>query len=104
MQGTYTVRKVVDGDTIYVDANGTTSAQAKAVLAGQQVYLESDPSQDSVDKYQRTLAYVRVNGRLSNMDMITSGFAHEYTYDCRIAISRTSRRPNGLWSPNTFAA
>ena len=32
------------------------SAQAKTILSGQSVYLETDPSQDTVDKYGRTLA------------------------------------------------
>ena len=46
------------------------------------MYLETDPSQDSIDKYGRTLAYVwTTSGRLFNLDMIADGFAHEYTYD-----------------------
>ena len=84
VEGPFTVTKVVDGDTIWVDNGGRmkirmigldtpetvdprkpvqcfgreASAQAKTILGGQQVYLETDPSQDSVDKYGRTLAYV----------------------------------------------
>ena len=100
--------KVVDGDTIWVDNNGKcqkirmigmdtpetvdprkpvqcfgleASAQAKTILGGQSVYLESDPGQDTVDKYGRTLAYVwTTSGRLFNLDMIADGYAHEYTY------------------------
>ena len=71
VQGPYTVLKVVDGDTIHVSANGQklkirmigldtpetvdprkpvqcfgleASAQAKTILGGQAVYLETDPS------------------------------------------------------------
>ena len=71
IQGPFTVTKVVDGDTIRVDDNGQTlkirmigldtpetvdprkpvqcfgleaSAQAKTILGGQSVYLETDPS------------------------------------------------------------
>ena len=71
VQGPYTVLKVVDGDTIHVSANGQklkirmigldtpetvdprkpvqcfgreASAQAKTILGGQSVYLETDPS------------------------------------------------------------
>ena len=101
--------RVVDGDTIHVNANGQrlkirmigldtpesvdprkpvqcfaleASAQAKTILGGQPVYLETDPSQDTVDKYGRTLAYVwTASGRLFNLDMIADGYAHEYTYD-----------------------
>ena len=85
VQGPFTVTNVVDGDTIQVDANGQrlkirmigldtpetvdprkpvqcfgreASAQAKTILGGQSVYLETDPSQDSVDRYGRTLTYV----------------------------------------------
>ena len=46
------------------------------------MYLETDPSQDTVDKYGRTLAYVwTASGRLFNLDMIADGYAYEYTYD-----------------------
>jgi micrococcal nuclease len=56
------------------------SAQAKIILGGQQVYLETDPSQDVIDKYGRTLAYVwTASGRLFNLDMTADGYAHEYT-------------------------
>ena len=44
------------------------------------MYLETDPSQDTVDKYGRALAYVWVGGHLYNLDMIANGYAHEYTY------------------------
>lgn len=80
LDGPYTVTRVVDGDTIWVDRRGMNekirligvdtpelydprkpvqcfgqeaSDYTKALL-GQQVYLEPDPSQDSVDKYGRT--------------------------------------------------
>jgi micrococcal nuclease len=108
VQGPFTVIKVVDEDTIWVDNGGPmkirmigvdtpesvdprkpvqcfaleASAQAKTILGGQSVYLETDPSQDTYDKYGRTLAYVwTTSGRLFNLDMITDGFAYEYTYD-----------------------
>ena len=136
VQGPFTVTKVVDGDTIWVDNNGQrmkirmigldtpevvdprkpvqcfgreASAQAKTILGGQQVYLETDPSQDVVDKYDRTLAYVWVDGRdLFNLDMIANGYAHEYTYDLPYryrdnfkAAERDARTNNrGLWSPS----
>ena len=140
IQGPYTVIKVVDGDTIWVDNNGKrqkirmirldtpesvdprkpvqcfaleASAQAKTILGGQSVYLETDPSQDSVDRYGRTLAYVwTASGRLFNLDMITDGFAFEYTYDLpyryqqdfRTAEHDAQAQERGLWSPSTCAA
>jgi len=139
-QGPFTVTKVVDGDTIWVDHNGKrqkvrmigmdtpetvdprkpvqcfgleASAQAKAVLGGQPVYLETDPSQDTVDKYGRTLAYVwTTSGRLFNLDMIADGFAHEYTcyvpyryqQEFKAAQSDARAQERGLWSPTACPA
>ena len=140
VQGPFTVTSVVDGDTIYVDANGQrlkvrligmdtpevadprkpvqcfgreASAQAKTLLGGQAVYLETDPSQDAIDKYGRTLAYVWVDGRdLFNLDMIADGYAVEYTYDLpyryqqdfKAAEHNARAQERGLWSPNACAA
>ena len=48
------------------------SDRAQSVLGGHSVYLETDPSQDTVDRYGRTLAHVwTASGRLFNLDMIT---------------------------------
>ena len=75
--------------------------------------LETDPSQDSVDRYGRTLAYIwTASGRLVNLDMIAEGFAHEYTYDLpyryqqifRTAEDDARTHERGLWSPSTCAA
>ncbi len=140
VQGPVTVTKVVDGDTIWVDNNGRrqkirmigldtpesvdprkpvqcfafeASAQAKTLLGGQSVYLETDPSQDSVDRYGRTLSYVWTeSGRLFNLDMIADGYAHEYTYDLpyryqqdfKAAEKDARTQERGLWSPSACAA
>jgi micrococcal nuclease len=140
IQGPFAVVKVVDGDTIHVDANGQrlkvrmigldtpetvdprkpvqcfgleASAQAKTILGGQSVYLETDPSQDTIDRFGRTLAYVWIeSGRLFNLDMITDGYAFEYTYDLpyryqadfKAAEADASANDRGLWSSNACAA
>ena len=140
VQGPFTVTKVVDGDTIWVDNNGQrlkirmigldtpetvdprkpvqcfgreASAQAKAILSGQLVYLEIDPSQDTIDRHGRTLGYLWTSsGRLFNLDMIADGYAYEYTYDLpyryqadfKAAEADASANDHGLWSPNTCAA
>ena len=140
IQGPYTVTRLVDGDTIHVNANDQklkirmiglntpetvdprkpvecfgreASAQAKTILVGQQVYLETDPSQDTIDRHGRTLAYVWTSsGRLFNLDMIADGYAYEYTYDLpyryqadfKAAENDASANDRGLWSPNTCAA
>ena len=135
VQGPFTVIKVVDGDTIWVDNGGRmkirmigldtpemvdprkpvqcfgreASAQAKTILGGQSVYLETDPSQDTIDKYGRTLAYVwTASGRLFNLDMIADGYAFEYTYDLpyryqadfKAAEGDARTQGRGLWSPD----
>jgi micrococcal nuclease len=85
------------------------AAQAHTVLDAQTVYLESDPTQAVADRYGRTLAYVwTTTGRLFNLDMISDGFAHEYTYDkpyhyqdaFRAAEAEARRQARGLWNPS----
>ncbi len=101
------VIKVVDGDTIKVLINNKedtvrligidtpetvdprkpvqcfgkeASDKAKEVLTGKTISLESDPTQGNRDKYQRLLRYVFLNDLNFNKFMISSGYAHEYTY------------------------
>ena len=132
----YTVTKVVDGDTIDVDINGTTerlrligidtpevvdprktvecfgfeaSKKAGEILLNQKVRLESDPTQDDRDKYDRLLRYVyRADGLFYNQWMIANGYAHEYTYimpykyqDDFQQAERVARADKfGLWHPD----
>ena len=85
----------------------------QAILSGQLVYLEIDPSQDTIDRHGRTLGYVWTSsGRLFNLDMVADGYAYEYTYDLpyryqadfKAAEADASANDRGLWSPNTCAA
>lgn len=104
----YRVVKVVDGDTISVDIDGTSTSirmigidtpeivdprttvqcfgveasnKAKALLSNQIVQLEFDLSQGTYDKYGRLLAYVFLsNGTHFNKLMVNEGYAYEYTY------------------------
>ena len=135
-EGPFPVTKVSDGDTIWVNENGkrvkirmigldtpelhdlrkpvqcfaqAASDRAQSVLGGHSVYLETDPSQDTIDKYGRTLAYVWTeSGRLLNLDMITDGYAFEYTYDLpyryqqdfKTAEGDARTQSRGLWSPD----
>lgn len=136
--GPYPVSKVVDGDTIWVQREGQpvklrligidtpevhdprkpvqcfgreAAAAAESMLAGQQVLLESDSSQASVDRYGRELVYVWVDGRLVNLVMIQDGYAHEFTYEApyryqsafRAAQQHAEQAGLGLWSPDTCA-
>lgn len=106
--GPLTVRRVVDGDTIIVLRDGAeervrllgidtpesvqpdspvecfgpeASARAGELLSGRSVWLESDPTQDAVDRYGRTLAYVWLDETtLVNRVLVAEGYASEYTY------------------------
>ena len=135
----YPVVKVVDGDTIEVEKDGKVvkvrligidtpevvdprkvvqcfgreaSAEAHRLLDGQSVSLETDPSQDTHDKYGRLLAYARLpDGTFFNEHMIAAGFAHEYTYHVPYkyqarfkAAEKTAREAEqGLWAATTCA-
>ncbi len=102
------VARVVDGDTVDVLENSRevrvrllgintpetvdprkpvecfgpeASKKMHELLADGEVRLETDPSQDLLDKYGRLLAYVFLpDGTDVNELMITQGFAREYTY------------------------
>jgi micrococcal nuclease len=134
----YTVTQVVDGDTIRVSRTGAApetvrligidtpevvdprqpvqcfgreaSDHAKELLAGQQVRIEQDPTQDTRDKYGRLLAYVWLeDGTFFNEQMIADGYAKEYTYDhpyeyqaeFRAAEATARDAQLGLWAPDT---
>lgn len=139
IQGPFTVTKVVDGDTIHVDANGQrlkvrpigmdtpevvdprksvqcfgreASAQAKTLLGGQAVYLETDPARTPSTSTAARWPTSGSTGDLFNLDMIASGNAHEYTYGLpyryqaifQAAEDDARTHERGLWSPNSFAA
>lgn len=105
----YSVIKVVDGDTIAISMGGKSetmrligidtpetvdtrvevqcfgkesSDKLKSLLNGKKVRLEMDPKEGERDKYKRLLAYVfREDGLHINKYMIEEGYAYEYTYD-----------------------
>lgn len=105
----YVVTKVIDGDTLSIDMNGTketlrligintpetvdprkpvecfgkeASAKANELLSGKRIRIEKDPTQRDRDKYGRLLAYVyREDGLFFNKKMIEDGYAYEYTYN-----------------------
>jgi micrococcal nuclease len=105
--GKYYVIRVVDGDTIEVDMDGTTekvrligvdtpethhpdkgvecfgqlaSDYTKAALEGRTVRLESDETNQNRDRYQRLLRYVYTDqGELWNARLLQDGYAHALT-------------------------
>ena len=105
---TYTVSRVVDGDTIDVLIDGSAqrvrligvntpetvdpnspqecfgreaSDFMKSLLAGKSVSLEADSSQTDRDKYGRLLRYVYLGSENVNLKLISEGYAYEYTYN-----------------------
>lgn len=134
----YSVLSVTDGDTIRIDYNGTntplrligidtpetvderTTVQCfgqeasdylKAKLTGKQVSIESDPTQDDRDKYDRLLRYVYLDGEDVGLQIIANGYGHEYTYNIphkkqseyKTAEKNAETNNLGLWSPTTCA-
>lgn len=134
---TFRVVKVIDGDTINVDINGKietlrligidtpetvdprkpvqcfgveASNKAEGVLNGQSVRLEGDNTQGERDKYNRLLRYVfLLDGTNFNKQMISEGYAHEYTYqsnpykyqiEFKQAEKEARENKRGLWADN----
>ncbi len=133
--GPVDVVHVVDGDTIVVNIDnrdvtvrlygidtpetvkpntpvacyGTeASDHTKQLLTGRRVTLKPDPTQDRVDKYGRTLAYVwRDDGLFVNLDLVENAFAREYTYknpyqyqsQFRSLEATAKANHAGLWNP-----
>lgn len=105
----FSVKEVVDGDTIEINISGKSeklrligidtpetvdprkpvqcfgkeaSDKAKELLTGKKVKLEADSTQGERDKYNRLLRYVFLeNGTHFNKWMIENGYAYEYTYN-----------------------
>ena len=105
----YNVTSVIDGDTFQADISGKVitvrvlgintpetvdprkpvecygpeaSKEAKELLTGRKVRLESNPGREALDIYHRYLLYVyRDDGLFYNEFMIKNGFAHEYTFN-----------------------
>jgi micrococcal nuclease len=127
------VTRVIDGDTIDVQyLDGTTkrvrllgidtpetnrpgasadcfSSNAtqftRQRLLGRTVGLESDPSQDDVDRYGRQLRYIWLDNLLINYVLVREGYAREYTFRTPHryrplfleAQSQAKTTPAGMW-------
>ncbi|MEY2665776.1 MAG: hypothetical protein RLZZ480_881 [Candidatus Parcubacteria bacterium] len=133
----FAVVRIIDGDTIVVDKNGSeetvrllgidtpevdpdrggpecygkeASEKTTNLLLGQSISLETDPTQDERDRYNRMLAYVSLSdGTLINKLLVEGGFAKEYTYDkpytyqadFKAAEANAKKATRGLWSKET---
>lgn len=81
---------------------------AKARLKGQEVGVEQDPSQDTHDRYGRSLGYIILaDGTNFNQLMVAEGYAWEYTYETpyryqaefQAAEDHARQNDLGLWDP-----
>lgn len=135
--GSYLVKRVVDGDTIVIEVadhsqtvrligidtpevvdprqpvqcfGQEASKKLESLLLDKVVRLESDPTQDYVDKYGRWLRYVYLSsGTNINLLMIEQGFAYEYTFRSpyiqqprfKAAQQQARQQEVGLWNPLT---
>lgn len=132
----YEVVRVIDGDTIDIMADGETrrvrmigidtpeknhpskpvecfakeaSEHLSQLISGKSVSVETDNSQDSKDKYNRYLYYIFLNEQNINQQMISDGYAYEYTYntpykyqnDFKKSQATASEGDKGLWSAST---
>src|SRR3954469_1269625 len=101
-QASYAVERVIDGDTIVVSsgahvrlvqidapelssgecyATAARSTLARLLPVGTRVRLELDPRLDHVDRYGRTLAYVRKGSENVNVTLVARGAASVWFYD-----------------------
>jgi endonuclease YncB( thermonuclease family) len=101
----YSVVKVVDGDTVHIERDGEllkirmigidapevrerecfaneSTNKLKEMIGENNVYIELDETQGEFDRYNRTLAYIFLSDQTNlNLEMIRQGYAHEYTYN-----------------------
>jgi len=92
-----------------VECGGPEASVNMSALAppGTRVRLETDPTQDRVDRYGRLLAYVWLpNGRLIEDEQLRAGWATGYVFDGKpvaryarlLASERVARRARlGVW-------
>lgn len=123
------VIKVIDGDTIEVEINGTpykvryigidtpesttrveyfgkeAAARNRALVDGQQVTLVKDVSE--TDRYNRLLRYVLVGEVFVNYELVRGGYANTLRYPPDVACADVFREAErqareerlGLWAP-----
>lgn len=133
----YPVLDVIDGDTIKINYQGEkksvrilgmntpektgpyrkrecfgeeATVKAKELLSGKKIKIEFDSTQSKFDKFGRILAYVHIEGKDFEEEMIKSGYAYEYTYHghkyknqkkYKEAQKYAEKNKLGLWAENT---
>ena len=134
--GTYKVVSVIDGDTIKVQYGdeiksvrliginapeisgekqcyGTEATEyLRSKIEGKEVVLTTDGTQDNLDKYSRLLRYVFLGDKDLGVDLISNGYAKEYTYneyysfrDLYISAQDSAKNSKlGLWGDKCTAS
>ena len=116
---TYTVDRIVDGDTLVLD-NGEyvrllgvdapeddecfaeeSTDHLESLVLGETVTLEADLENDDRDAYDRLLRYVFVDGENINLQMVSEGYAQFYdsyplTLDDEFEEAESSASDSGL--------
>ncbi|MBN2240079.1 MAG: thermonuclease family protein [Dehalococcoidales bacterium] len=125
-----TVTRIIDGDTIEINQSGSTykvryigvdtpeadeygydkaTEVNRRLVYGKQIILEKDISE--IDRYERLLRYVWVDGCMVNAVLVGTGYAAAVEYPPDIEYSETFRdlavyaadNLSGLWSYRGFS-
>jgi micrococcal nuclease len=89
-----------------VECGGRRATAALAGFAGRRVTLQTDPAQDTYDRFDRLLAYVASSGESLQERQLRRGWARVYVYDRRpfsrlgvfLAAERRARAAGrGIW-------
>lgn len=101
---TFFVNRVIDGDTIVIDTGervrliGINAPEQKEkcfneakekldeLISGENVALEKDL--EDKDKYERLLRYVRLDNKIINLEMVSTGFARTDIIEPNIKYSK----------------
>ena len=76
------------------------------IKKAKKIQLEYDPNSDKVDKYDRVLAWVFVDGKLLQEELVAKGYAkvaylyndYKYTNDLMVKQEKASAKGIGIWN------
>ena len=89
-------------------ANEASNYTCNKITNAKKIELEYDPKSDKVDKYDRVLAWVYVDGKLLQEDLIKDGYAkvaylyadYKYTSTLQEKQELASAKEIGIWNRN----
>jgi micrococcal nuclease len=68
------------------------SEETKRQLLNKEIKIKTDNTQGILDKYNRVLAYVYLEGNFFNEELLKNGFAREYTYSKKYEMQKEFRK------------